>query len=1079
MKTLLRIIKMFDFKNLLLCAVLLMTGAVIAQVLPETPGGGGPPASPTLKTLIAGNDNLSITNPNGGSVNVLSNDTADSVAITPLDLAPGSDSLGVALTNTAGLTGVTLEGSTGLLSVSGSPAAGTYVISYQICQLLFAPAGCATGTVNLTVTATTIIAGADSATLLPSATQISILSNDFLGPAIPATTSTVTVTIMSNGGLPGLSFDSVSGKLNVPARSAGTYTPSYKICQTASPTNCSDPATVTITALAVPTAVADTASLPLAGGLVNVLANDTYGTTTATVAAVLPVFTVDPPVVGFSFNSSGQLVVPALAAGSYTLTYKICTPAFPTPTNCSAAVNVTLTIAAASTLTAVADTGLTMAAGTTGTFNILANDTVTTNGTSAAATTTTVTIKVITPATAYPGFSINASGQLIVATTVASGSYPLTYKICQLSNPNNCSGEVSSAVTVTSLVSTLAATADPSLAMVAGTTGAFNVLANDTVTTSGTSAAATSTTVTPSISVPVTGFSFNSSGQLAVATTVAAGSYPITYKICQVGNLTNCSGEVIAAVVVSAAPATLVATADSSSFVAGSGGTMSILANDTSNAAAATTTNVAVTITSVLPTGITLNASGQLAIATTVTAGSYAVSYKICQVGNLNNCSNTVSANVIVTAASVAGGAGLVLAVDAITMPVTGGSLNVLANDRFNTAVIPPSSVTLTLTSDGGAAGATLSPAGDLFVPTGLQQRIYLITYKVCLVSAPTNCATTTASINISAAVTTAARVIPSVTGAQSTNTNVITTTSGAGGGAPVSFSTGSSSGGSTAAGSGSINDPLTFTGARVSFGESITGFATVRLYASQDIPKFVAQLNFNGAGTLSANWVVIRPGDAPPNDVDLFPEGSLSAQQKLQRNRNYPVIDRATGYASGGSYLLAGPDPSKLPKSIPGIYRILLRLDGFGTFAMPALTYIVQSGNPPAPRVTTLAAAPVIVSAPQVSVVSIATTSPSAGTQLTANGIGTVVNLAWNWGASQSSTAVTSWHYEIYFENERIIRMASSSLKTDIRNFRIMLPSNFFAGKNLRWVVYGRDKDRQVIARSADMFFSTVAANP
>jgi hypothetical protein len=307
----------------------------------------------------------------------------------------------------------------------------------------------------------------------------------------------------------------------------------------------------------------------------------------------------------------------------------------------------------------------------------------------------------------------------------------------------------------------------------------------------------------------------------------------------------------------------------------------------------------------------------------------------------------------------------------------------------------------------------------------------------------------------------------------------VVITSSNGSGGTPLSFSTGSSSGGSTAAGSGSINDPLTFTGARVSFGETITGFATVRIFASQDIPKFVAQLNFNGAGTLNANWVVIRPGDQEPNDFDLFPEGSLTTQQKLLRNRNYPIIERATGYASGGSYLLAGPDPSKLPKSIPGIYRILLRLEGFGSFAMPALRYIVQSGTPPAPRVTTLAAAPVVAATPQVSVASIATTSPSAGTQFVANGIGSVANLAWNWGASQSATAVLTWHYEIYFEDERIIRMAGGTRNADTRNFRIMLPSNFFAGKNLRWVVYGRDKDRQVIARSADMFFSVAAANP
>ncbi|MEY4295998.1 MAG: hypothetical protein RLY82_1686 [Pseudomonadota bacterium] len=567
-------------------------------------------------------------------------------------------------------------------------------------------------------------------------------------------------------------------------------------------------------------------------------------------------------------------------------------------------------------------------------------------------------------------------------------------------------------------------------------------------------------------------------GNLTVTGSPAAGSYTLNYQVCQPIFLGNCATGTVS-LTVTAAAATLVATADTGlTMVAGTAGAFNILANDTSNGAAATTTNVTPSIVTAV-TGFSINGSGQLAATTAVTAGSYPVTYKICEVGNLTNCSANATATVTVTAAAVVGGAGLVLAVDAITMPVTGGSLNVLNNDRFNTASISNSSVTLTLTDSAGATGATLSPTGDLFIPTGLAQRVYLMTYKVCLVSVPTTCATSTASISVSAAVTTATVKAPSVPGATASNSNVITTATASTGGTPLSFSTGSSSGGSTTAGSGSISDPLTFTGARVSFGESITGFATVRLYASQDIPKFVAQLNFNGAGTLNANWVVIRPGDAEPTEVDLLPEGSLSVLQKSQRNRNYQFIERASGYASGGSYLLVGPDPSKLPKSIPGIYRILLRLEGFGSFAMPALRYIVQSGTPPAPRMTSLATPAVATTTPQVTAASINTTAPTAGMQFVANGVGAVVNLAWNWGASQSATPVASWHYEIYFDNERIVRMGAGVLKPDIRNFRLMLPSNFFAGKNLRWVVYGRDKDRQVVARSADMFFSMVAANP
>lgn len=779
---------MIKLQNLLACSVMLMVGSVFAQL---PPGGGG---APTIKALLAGTDTLNVTNPNGGLINVFANDTADAVTITAADLMPMGD-LAVMLTNDAGLTAnVSLDGTNGLLTVSGSPVAGAYTLNYQVCQPLFL-GNCAAGIVNLTVTATSIIAGADSASLSPTATLVTVLGNDFVGPAIPATTGTAIVTIVSDGGLIGLSVNG-SGQLVVPARAAGIYTPTYKICQVASPTNCSTTVTVTITTLAGPIAVADAANLVAgAGGTVSILANDTY------------------------------------------------------------------------------------------------------NG-----------------------------------------------------------------------------------------------------------AAATTGNVTASLIAAVTGFSINGSGQLAVATTVAAGSYPVAYKICDIAAPTSCSGNV----------------------------------------------NATVTVT-----------------------------------------------------AAVAGGAGLVTTDDGITMPVAGGSLNVLTNDRYNSATITVSTITITLTSNGGVAGATLSAAGDLFIPVGLAQGAYLLTYKICLVSTPTTCATAKASIIISAAVTSAVRKAPSVAGATSSASTVVTT-----GQSPISFGTG----GPTVA--GSINDALVFSGVRASFGDRVGGLTFLNLRASQDIPKFNASLFYSGSGQLKARWEVIQPGDADPNDFDLVPEDGLTLTQRVQRH-TYTLIDRASGYLLPmGSHQLMGPDPTRLPKSRLGTYRILLRLEVMGSgaaraFYIPFITYRIQSDpiveTPVAFSSTDSSTSTATVKSrftantsvtdfssigqldvgalilegggvkiggyekkvPLVGFESINTKQPRAGQRMAVS-----EPLKLEWDEAKSAT-VEYWHLEIRDDTKGdLLAVSRVTKRTDYVMARPLVNS-LPRDKTLRWRVQGVAKEGNVTATSAWLFFT------
>jgi large repetitive protein len=1384
----------------LIAATLFIAGSSFAQFCPFPPceGGGGP----TPKFLMANTDTLNVTNPSGGSVNVLSNDTSDFSPITPTLLLPLGD-LSLGLTNDAGLTSyLSLNSTTGLLTVSGSPTAGSYTINYQVCQTTYS-GNCATGTVNLTVTAAppaTMVATTDQVDIWPNNTTITVLSNDTVNGST-ATASTASVVLVSDGGLTGLTVNG-AGQFDVPLSRiySRRFSPTYKICEVGNLTNCSSTVTVNIDSHATLVATPDTSiTFTSAGGSFNLLANDTYNGAVATTSTVFAGYSGLPySAPSQIYIENGLLVATPLPAGAYTyLRYRICeVSTLITNGDCTTdvALNVTVTN---STVVAVADTG-SVVAGVGGTVSILTNDTV--NG--SAVTATTVTPSIVTPVT---GFSINGSGQLVVATTVTAGSYPVTYKICEIGNLTNCSSTVTATVTVlagpiavadsatvstaggtidilandtfngsaanfslvltqggtalppgvtqntagllvvpaggtpgaysgtyrlcerdnpsncsgyvavnitiisppqavadtaslttaggtinilandlrngaqatssnviatlSSLVTgfsidsssrmvvasgtaagaysvyyhicdlalpsscssyeaayvtitlpaaTMVAVADTGFTMVAGTVGAFNILTNDTSN----GAAATTTTVTPSIVTPVTGFSINGSGQLAVATTVAAGSYTVAYKICEVGNLTNCSGNANATVTVTAAAATMVAVADSASIapiatnvtvltndtvnsvaatvstatvtivsdggltglsvngsgqlvvparapsssasptykicevgnltncsstvavtlttlagpvavadtatvIAGAGGTVNILANDTYNGAQATSSNVTASLSEftigrlrrttsgttvrdrIASSGssISINSSSQMVVGVNVIAGIYDIAYKICDNAAPTSCSGSVNATLTITA--LTGAAGLTAADDGITMPVAGGTLNLFTNDKYNSTTVTASVVTVTLTSNGGASGAVIGSTGDLIMPAGLAQGAYSIGYQICLISAPTVCATAKASIIISAAVTSAVKKAPSVAGATSASSVVITT-----GQSPISFGTG----GPTVA--GSINDAIVYSGVRASFGDRIGGLTFLNLRASQNIPSFNATIFYSGSGNLKARWEVIQPGDADPNDFDLVPEDGLTLPQMVQRH-TYTLVDRVSGYlAPMGSYSLLGPDPNRLPKTRLGTYRILLRLESTGSgragaFYIPFITYRIQSdpievekpaATPATPAsgdgTSTPASAPVKSrftantnvadfskigeidvgasfhdgggikvagfdkKVPSVGFESIGTKLPKAGQQIAAT-----ETLKFEWDEPKTAT-VDFWSLEMSTEAGELLAVTRVAKKTDYvlsRPMAARLPKD----RALRWRVRGVDKEGHVTATSPWLFFT------
>jgi hypothetical protein len=175
--------------------------------------------------INAVNDNgATINSVIGGTsiANVLVNDTLNgaaattsNVSITPVGSWPA---------------GVTLNTSTGAVSVAPGTAAGNYTPQYRICSQT-APAICSTATVTVPVIA--INAVNDSGTTINGAsggTSIAnVLVNDTLN-GVAASTSTVTISAVSTWPT-GITLNTGTGAVSVaPGTAAGNYTPQYRIC---------------------------------------------------------------------------------------------------------------------------------------------------------------------------------------------------------------------------------------------------------------------------------------------------------------------------------------------------------------------------------------------------------------------------------------------------------------------------------------------------------------------------------------------------------------------------------------------------------------------------------------------------------------------------------------------------------------------------------------------------------------------------------------------------------------------------------------------------------------------------------
>lgn len=95
-----------------------------------------------------------------------------------------------------------------------------------------------------------------------------------------------------------------------------------------------------------------------------------------------------------------------------------------------------------------------------------------------------------------------------------------------------------------------------------------------------------------------------------------------------------------------------------------------------------------------------------------------------------------------------------------------------------------------------------------------------------------------------------------------------------------------------------------------------------------ETLPKFGAEITYNGTGRLKGRWEVVLPGDPLPTQRDLLTEATLPIEERPLQRR-YTQLERFDLFLQPtGKVFLPGPDPDTLPKGSNGLHLILLRIE-------------------------------------------------------------------------------------------------------------------------------------------------------
>ena len=593
----------------------------------------------------------------------------------------------------------------------GNVVSGTRVITF------------ATMTLTVTPTALTVPNG------ITGGTTSSVVPNITLGGVASPSTNSVTITF---SGLPTGVTSTTGGRLIVaPNTPAGTHTITYRVCETANNNNCktvntqlvigTGSLTVTpVTPLTVPNGISGgTTSSVLTGVRLN--GNVVTNTNSVTITfSGLPA--------GVTSNTNGQLVIPAgTPAGTHTITYKVCEKL--NPTNCQ---TVTSTLVIGTGSLTVTSTTLTHPNGTQGgttTGTVLTGVKINGNPVNTASVT-------ITWNSLPPNATGNASGTVTIAPNTPAGTYTISYTVCESLNGNSNCQSVTSQITVGGGNMTVTPT---QLIVANGATGGTsvnNVLTG--VTINGNPVNTNSVTITWNSLPP--GFTGTNSGTVTIPANTPAGTYTVSYTVCERLNQNNNCKTVTSTIIVGNGNMIVVPTPITvPNGTIGGTSTPSVLTgvvlNGNSNPAPNT---VSITWHS-LPPRATGNNDGTVNVAPNTPAGTYTVSYTICEALNNGHCTTVTSTITI--------GGGVLTVTPVTTLTVANGAQGGTTTNSVLTGVSlngqPANSQSVTITFSGLPAGVTSNTNGQLVVAPGTPATNTTIYYTVCeTLNANNNCHT-------------------------------------------------------------------------------------------------------------------------------------------------------------------------------------------------------------------------------------------------------------------------------------------------------------------------------------------------
>jgi hypothetical protein len=241
----------------------------------------------------------------------------------------------------------------------------------------------------------------------------------------------------------------------------------------------------------------------------------------------------------------------------------------------------------------------------------------------------------LTLVSGYPGINLNtANGNIFVNPGALLGNYLITYQICEIAHPNNCSVGYVNIQVIPGFIN--AQNDDFSSTPINNTIGGStpSVLTNDYSNCYGTPFVS-QFSVQP-LSVP-SGLVLNPDGTITVAIGTSPGTYLVNYQFCDNSLPGYCSNPATASVVVTGISALVANYDDFSALNYPNTTTASVLANDTLNGSPINPSDITITGLN-NPAGFTLNANGTITISASVQEGTYTVPYRICNNASPTDC---------------------------------------------------------------------------------------------------------------------------------------------------------------------------------------------------------------------------------------------------------------------------------------------------------------------------------------------------------------------------------------------------------------------------------------------------------